>query len=83
MVERGGDPSTIVRDKGLGQVSDENVLEKAVKKVLEQNPEAIADYKKGKTNALQFLIGQVMKETKGAGNPEVIRELLTRLIGGV
>ena len=83
MVEHGGDPSTIVKDKGLGQVSDEKILEEAAKKVLAQNPDAISDYKKGKTNVLQFLVGQVMKETKGAGNPEVIRALLTRLMEGV
>ena len=83
MVEHGGDPSTIVKDKGLGQVSDEKILEEAVKKVLAQNPDVVSDYKKGKTNVLQFLVGQVMKETKGAGNPEVIRILLTRLMEGV
>jgi len=83
MVEHGGDPSTIVKDKGLGQVSDEKILEEAVKKVLAQNPDVVSDYKKGKTNVLQFLVGQVMKETKGAGNPEVIRALLTRLMEGV
>lgn len=83
MVEHGGDPSTIVKDKGLGQVSDEKSLEESAKKVLAQNPDAISDYKKGKTQVLQFLVGQVMKETKGAGNPEVVRTLLTRLIGGV
>lgn len=83
MVEHGGDPSTIVKDKGLEQVSDEKFLEEAAKKILSQNPIAVADYKKGKIQVLQFLVGQVMKETKGAGNPEVIRILLTRLMGGV
>ncbi|MEK7503228.1 MAG: Asp-tRNA(Asn)/Glu-tRNA(Gln) amidotransferase subunit GatB [Patescibacteria group bacterium] len=83
MVEKGGDPSTIVQDKGLGQLSDEKSLEESARKIISQNPNAISDYKKGKTNALQFLVGQVMKETKGAGNPEVIKTLLTRLIGGV
>lgn len=83
MVEHGGDPSTIVKDKGLEQVSDEKSLEEAAKKVLSQNPDAVSDYKKGKTQVLQFLVGQVMKETKGAGNPEIIRTILTRLMGGV
>ena len=83
MVEKGGDPSVIVKDLGLAQVSDEKTLEEVAKRILAQNPEAIADYKKGKTNALQFLVGQMIKETKGAGNPEVIRTLLTRLMVGV
>lgn len=80
MIERGGDPSSIVKDKGLEQVSNEDVLEEAVKKVLTQNSGAVEDYKAGKLNVLQFLVGQVMKETKGAGNPEAIKAILTKII---
>jgi aspartyl-tRNA(Asn)/glutamyl-tRNA(Gln) amidotransferase subunit B len=83
MIENGGDPSTIVKDKGLGQVSDESALEEIAKNILEKNQGPVADYKKGKTNALQFLVGQFMKETKGTANPEVARALLTKLIEGV
>ncbi len=81
MVEQGGDPSDIVRDKGLGQISDEGALAATIERIVAQNPNAITDYKAGKSNALQFLVGQVMKETKGAGNPEMIKQMLTRLLG--
>ncbi|MDP2669213.1 MAG: Asp-tRNA(Asn)/Glu-tRNA(Gln) amidotransferase subunit GatB [bacterium] len=80
MVEVGGDPSTIVEEKGLKQVSDINSLEEAARKVIAANPNAVADYKKGKQQSLQFLVGQMMKETKGAANPDTIKEILMRLI---
>src|SRR3989344_5486833 len=83
MVEQGGDPSTWVEKMGLGQVSDSAQLEAIVKKVISENQKAVEDFKKGKQQSLQFLVGQVMKETKGAANPEVIRTLLTKIIGGV
>ncbi len=83
MVERGGDPSEIVKTLGFSQISDESALEEVAKKVLVQNPKAILDYKEGKIQILQFLVGQVMKETKGAGNPEIIRTLLLKIIGSV
>ncbi len=81
MVEYGGDPSTIVRDQGLGQVSDEGELAEVIKKVIMANPKPAEDYKAGKPQALQFLIGQIMKETKGAANPSVIREILISRYG--
>ncbi len=80
MVEVGGDPSSIVESKGLKQMSDTSGLDAIAKKIIDANPNAVADYKKGKTQALQFLVGQVMKETKGAANPETIRSILTKLI---
>ena len=80
MVESGGDPSTIVEEKGLKQVSDTTALEEIAKKIISTNPNAIADYKKGKQQSLQFLVGQMMKETKGAVNPETIREILTKFL---
>ena len=81
MIEHGGDPSTIVQDQGLGQVSDESSLGEVIEKIVSANPKAVTDYKSGQQNALQFLVGQVMKETKGAANPEVIRKLLTDELG--
>src|SRR3989338_8013154 len=80
MVEVGGDPSTIVEEKGLKQVSDTTALEEIAKKIISTNPNAIADYKKGKQKSLKFLVGQMMKETKGAVNPETIREILTKFL---
>jgi len=80
MVEEGGDPSNIVKTRGLGQVSDEIELSSVAKKIIDANPNAVSDYKTGKQNALQFLVGQVMKETKGAANPEIIKEVLKKLM---
>ena len=80
MVEEGGDPSDIVRDRGLLQISNEWALEEIAKKVIDVNPQAVSDYKAGKANTLQFLVGQVMKETKGSANPEVVRKVLTNLL---
>lgn len=83
MVEKGGDPSNIVEEQGLGQVSDTTALEEVAKKIISRNPKAVADYKTGKQNSIQFLVGQVMRETKGAANPEVIKDVLTKIMGGV
>ena len=80
MVEKGGDPSDIVRDKGLAQISNEGALEEIAKKVIADNPQAVSDYKSGRENALQFLVGQMMKETKGSANPEVVGKLLISLL---
>ncbi|MDO8522705.1 MAG: Asp-tRNA(Asn)/Glu-tRNA(Gln) amidotransferase subunit GatB [bacterium] len=80
MVEEGGDPSNWVEKLGLAQVSDTGALEAIAKKIIGANPKAIEDYKKGKANAVQFLVGQMMKETRGAANPDTIKEILTKLI---
>lgn len=78
MFETGGDPSDILDQKGLAQVSDEGLIEKCVDAAIAGNEKSVADYKSGKMNALQFLIGQVMKESKGAANPKVAEELLRK-----
>src|SRR3989344_5067132 len=80
LVEEGGDPTNIVRDRGLAQISNEGALEEIAKKVIDANPQAVSDYKSGKENALQFLVGQIIKETKGSANPEVVRKILTSLL---
>ncbi|MDP3934753.1 MAG: Asp-tRNA(Asn)/Glu-tRNA(Gln) amidotransferase subunit GatB [Candidatus Giovannonibacteria bacterium] len=81
MVEKGGEPLAYVESMGLKQVGDEKVLEEIAKKIISQNPKAVEDFKKGKQQSLQFLVGQVMKETKGAANPEVIKEILKKILG--
>ena len=80
MVESGGDPSQIVKEKGLEQISDTGQLEKTVNDIIAGHPEAVADYKKGKGNAVQFLVGQAMRETKGSANPQVLRELIEKIL---
>ncbi|MFC1756483.1 Asp-tRNA(Asn)/Glu-tRNA(Gln) amidotransferase subunit GatB [Patescibacteria group bacterium] len=72
----GGDPSQIIGEKNLSQVSDEGELDSIVQKVIDANEKSVEDYKNGKENALKFLMGQVMSETKGKANPQVVMEML-------
>lgn len=81
MIQTGKDPQLIIEDKKLAQISDESLIEAVIEKVISNNPEAIEDYKKGKKNALAFLVGQVMKETKGKANPKIVNELLKDKVG--
>lgn len=69
-------PEKIVEKLGLSQVSDEGALLAMVQEVMAQNPQSIADYKAGKDKALGFLMGQVMRISKGKANPQVINKLL-------
>ncbi|HEX8974225.1 MAG TPA: Asp-tRNA(Asn)/Glu-tRNA(Gln) amidotransferase subunit GatB [Patescibacteria group bacterium] len=78
MYHTGGDPSQIVEEKNLGQMSDTGALEEAVDSVLSANEQSVADFKAGKQNALQFLMGQVMKQTQGKANPGVVMEMLRK-----
>jgi len=75
MFETGADPSNIIEEKDLGQVSDEGEIEKVVKKIIEENKKAVEDYKKGKETAIKFLIGQAMTKLRGRGNPELLERL--------
>lgn len=80
MFETGADPSHIIKDKGLSQLTDDLEIEKIVKDLISKNPKVVEDYKKGKENALQFLVGQVMSATKGRANPEKVNRLLKSLL---
>lgn len=80
MVESGADPTYIMQDKGLEQISDQGQIEEIAKKIIEQNQKAVKDYKNGKENAIQFLIGAIMRETKGKVDPEEARKIILRLI---
>ena len=72
----GQDPETIVKEKGMKQVSDEGAILAIVNEVLDENPASIADYKGGKDRALGFLVGQVMKKSKGQANPKMASSLV-------
>lgn len=74
------DPMTVVKEKGLAQISDEGALAKVVEEVMLANEKSINDYKNGKTNALGYLTGQCMKATKGQGNPAKLKELILSFI---
>src|SRR5699024_7809567 len=70
LLENGGDPEKIVKEKGLIQISDEGQLKEIIGKVLDENEQSIIDFKEGKGRALGFLVGQVMKATQGQANPQ-------------
>ena len=80
MFKTGADPSHIIQEKGLSQISDEGRIEKVVREVVSQNLKVVEDYKKGKTNAIQFLTGQVMAKTQGKANPQIVNKLLNDLL---
>ncbi|MFA6109530.1 MAG: Asp-tRNA(Asn)/Glu-tRNA(Gln) amidotransferase GatCAB subunit B, partial [Candidatus Latescibacterota bacterium] len=76
--EEGGSPGRIVEARGLGQISDEGALESLVAQVVAQNPEAVAKVRAGNEKPVQFLLGQVMKASRGKANPQTAAELLRR-----
>ncbi|MDI9425134.1 MAG: Asp-tRNA(Asn)/Glu-tRNA(Gln) amidotransferase subunit GatB [Spirochaetota bacterium] len=78
MVRTGADPSDIVREKGLVQLTDMGAIESIIDRVIAENPESVADYKSGKERALKFLMGQAMKESKGKANPRIVNDLLLK-----
>jgi len=81
MFEKGGDPSNIAVDEGLGQVSDESEIAAVVEKIISENSSVVADYKSGKKQAIGFLVGKVMAETKGKANPQVVNKILQEKLG--
>ena len=80
MCETGEAPSAIVEKKGIKQVSDTGELEAIIRKVLEENPKSVADFKAGKEKSFGFLVGQTMKATKGQGNPKLVNEVLRKVL---
>ncbi|WP_077318187.1 Asp-tRNA(Asn)/Glu-tRNA(Gln) amidotransferase subunit GatB [Virgibacillus proomii] len=76
LVKKGGDPEKIVKEKGLVQISDEGQLKEIISKVLDENEQSIIDFKNGKKKAVGFLVGQVMKATKGQANPPMVNKIL-------
>ena len=82
MAATGKMPEEIVKERGLVQVSDESALEKAIQEVLNANEDQVAQYRQGKEKVFGFLVGQVMKLTKGKANPQVVNELLKKMLAG-
>jgi aspartyl-tRNA(Asn)/glutamyl-tRNA(Gln) amidotransferase subunit B len=76
MIETGKPPQVIIEEQGLVQISDEHAIQAIVNQIVDQNPQSVADYKAGKEKAIGFLVGQVMKETKGKANPSVVNRLI-------
>lgn len=80
MFKQGGDPTQIMADLGLEQLDDKAALKKIVAEIIFKNQKQVEEYKKGKTNVLQFFIGQIMAATKGKANPKIIIEILNDLL---
>ncbi len=75
MFEHPRDPEDIIDEKGWVQISDEGAIKDVVLRVLDNNPQSVADYKAGKEKALGFLVGQAMKETRGKANPQMLNQM--------
>ena len=75
LFENPKDPEVIIKEKGWIQISDEGAIKEVVMKILENNPQSVADFKGGKDKALGFLVGQAMKETKGKANPQMLNKM--------
>jgi aspartyl-tRNA(Asn)/glutamyl-tRNA(Gln) amidotransferase subunit B len=81
MYKEGGSPEAIALKHGFIQKNDEGELKEIVEKIVAGNPKVVEDFKAGKAAALQFLIGQGMKETKGSANPEILKRIFTEVLG--
>jgi len=81
MEATGKDPQTVVREKGLVQITDVGAIEKQIGEILSQNPEQVAGYKAGKTKLMGFFVGEVMKATKGKANPALVNKILKDKLG--
>lgn len=76
LMKNGGDPEKIVKEKGLVQISDEAQLREIILPILDANEQSIIDYKNGKDRALGFLVGEVMKKTRGQANPPMVNKII-------
>jgi aspartyl-tRNA(Asn)/glutamyl-tRNA(Gln) amidotransferase subunit B len=81
MVATGQEPGVVVEQRGLAQVSDSSAIGRIVDEVISANADSVASYKAGKTKALEFLVGQVMKASRGKANVDIVRGLLLELLG--
>jgi aspartyl-tRNA(Asn)/glutamyl-tRNA(Gln) amidotransferase subunit B len=81
MFPHGGSATEIVRLRGLSQISDQGALRSAVAQVLVENPEQVRQYKAGKETIIQWLMGQVMRATRGKANPQVVIDALREQLG--
>jgi aspartyl-tRNA(Asn)/glutamyl-tRNA(Gln) amidotransferase subunit B len=72
------DPEAYVKEKGLVQITDSSAIEKMIEEVIAANPKAVEEYKGGKEGAINSLVGQAMKASKGKANPQMVRDLLLK-----
>ncbi len=76
----GEDPSHIIREKKLKQITDAEEIERIIREVISENPKPVKDFREGRENALQFLIGQVMSKTEGKASPAIVGKILKQLL---
>ncbi len=81
--EKGGDPEAIVKERGLGAVSDMSALEAFVDQAIAANPGPVADFKAGKKAAAGFFVGQVMKLSKGKADPKVLGPMIAKKLAEI
>ena len=81
MFESGSDADDIIKKEGLTQISDSSEIEQIAVEVIQSNPNAVTDYKAGREQSLKFLVGQMMKKTRGRANPAMAAELLKKKLG--
>jgi aspartyl-tRNA(Asn)/glutamyl-tRNA(Gln) amidotransferase subunit B len=82
MLDSGKDPEAVVRERGITQISDVEELARHIEEAIRENPASVEDFRKGKEKALGFLVGQVMRKTKGRANPQVVNEMLRSSLEG-
>jgi aspartyl-tRNA(Asn)/glutamyl-tRNA(Gln) amidotransferase subunit B len=80
MAKTGKSPRLIIEEKGLVQISDESALETIVDDILSSSPKQVEQYRAGKTKVIGYFVGQIMKETRGKANPQIVNELLQKAL---
>jgi aspartyl-tRNA(Asn)/glutamyl-tRNA(Gln) amidotransferase subunit B len=80
LLEHGGEPEKLVQEKGMAQISDAGALRELIQKVIDANPANVEAYRGGKDKLFGFFVGQVMKESKGSANPELVNQLLKEML---
>ena len=76
LADQGGDAQKIVEEKGMAQISDPEVLRPMIAEIIEGDPKTVEDYKNGKDRAVGYFVGQVMKQSRGKANPQVVNQLI-------
>jgi len=81
MYRTGKRAGQIVQERGLVQISDVSAIEQFVNEVIAENPDAVENFRRGNEKSLGFLVGQVMKKSRGKANPQLVNELLRKKLG--
>jgi aspartyl-tRNA(Asn)/glutamyl-tRNA(Gln) amidotransferase subunit B len=81
MFATGKDPDSIIKERGLEQISDQSLLEPVIDEVIKENPGPSEQFRQGNKKSISFLIGKVMSRTKGKANPRIVNEIITRKLG--